>query len=731
MKILKKYMKNSIPILILVVLTFIFFAKLFYPHRSIISTSEIGISDIWHFNFPLKETLGKALKQNTFPIWSRNMSGGFPILAESQIGAFNLYNILAFKYLTTIDAYNGGYIVSFLLCAIGMYLFSRRQQFSSVVSLYISIIYTFSGFFVTHMSHFVLLQSVCYLPIILYAVDLILTGNKDVGIILTVFFLSQQIFSGFWQAVFLTLLAVFAYAAYRLYTKETQIRRVLYLCFSVVFGILISAAQLFPTFELVRLSQRSGGLDAQELTWFKYPLKHFLSFVQPFVFGNPQVGSYPHFNAFNGSLFWENTGYIGLLPLFIVCISLLKLRKIRDGVFYLFMMIVSAIFMVGGDGPLYILLTLPPFSFFRFSSRYLLLFVFFLCLLVGRGFVTIDAYCRRKTGIVRTFPWFIIALSILNIGYVWFWYHPTVPYADFQKEPAIIEYFRTLPHGNIYSYIAHGRWFNEYTKNGSAFPKRYLELRNDLIPNSNLLYDLPETMFYAALYPRRLGFFASLFENSYILESTSGATLNSTLLTVASMRNTTHITSPIELMNTDLKLVHSIPLSSFDTKQYVYIYENKKALPKYYVVNTFRNVNTVEELLSKLKSESFDIASEVTIETPHMQFPTNTEVSYEIIPQIEHDTYVKLRTQSNTEGILAIALTYYPGWNAFIDGNKVTAFPVNLVNMGVDLPKGTHSVELKYEPDSIRYGITITLIGYAMLSLYCLIGLYRLVRRIT
>src|SRR5690606_16999084 len=75
-------------------------------------------------------------------------------------------------------------------------------------------------------------------------------------------------------------------------------------------GAGVAAVQLLPTAELLRTSQRSGGVDFDFAMNFSYAPARALNFLAPNVFGNPGDGSYITEGAF-----FEDAVYIGLLPL--------------------------------------------------------------------------------------------------------------------------------------------------------------------------------------------------------------------------------------------------------------------------------------------------------------------------------------------------------------------------------------------------------------------------------
>jgi uncharacterized membrane protein YfhO len=71
---------------------------------------------------------------------------------------------------------------------------------------------------------------------------------------------------------------------------------------------------------------------------------------------------------------------------------------------------------------------------------------------------------------------------------------------------------------------------------------------------------------------------------------------------------------------------------------------------------------------------------------------------------------------SNTNQFAVFSEIYYKdGWNAYIDGSLTPHYRVNYVLRGMEIPKGKHKIEFKFEPTVIKQGSTITLISYGLL----------------
>ena len=68
---------------------------------------------------------------------------------------------------------------------------------------------------------------------------------------------------------------------------------------------------------------------------------------------------------------------------------------------------------------------------------------------------------------------------------------------------------------------------------------------------------------------------------------------------------------------------------------------------------------------------------------------------------------------------------YYPdGWNVYIDGNLVEHYRANYILRALTIPKGSHTIEFKFEPQVIRTGSTITMLSSVTLLLLLISGLF-------
>lgn len=87
---------------------------------------------------------------------------------------------------------------------------------------------------------------------------------------------------------------------------------------------------------------------------------------------------------------------------------------------------------------------------------------------------------------------------------------------------------------------------------------------------------------------------------------------------------------------------------------------------------------------------------------------------------------VRLEVETPTPVFLVLADTYYPGWTATIDGAPARVYRANYIFRAVRVPPGVHRVEFRYEPETFRRGLVITVgsaVGVSLLWLGLRLGL--------
>lgn len=78
---------------------------------------------------------------------------------------------------------------------------------------------------------------------------------------------------------------------------------------------------------------------------------------------------------------------------------------------------------------------------------------------------------------------------------------------------------------------------------------------------------------------------------------------------------------------------------------------------------------------------------------------------------------------TSRSGILTSSIPYSKGWTATVNGHKATIVRTNQAFVGIRLPRGTHSVMLKYQIPGLKVGAIISLFGIIWTIIWALVTL--------
>lgn len=125
------------------------------------------------------------------------------------------------------------------------------------------------------------------------------------------------------------------------------------------------------------------------------------------------------------------------------------------------------------------------------------------------------------------------------------------------------------------------------------------------------------------------------------------------------------------------------------------------------------------QAIARLAADDFDLRRAAVIgeplDTPLAEAATSTVTVVEFTPN-------RLKAEVNTSDrrLLVFSQIYYPGWQAQIDGQPAELRRVNVIQQGVVVPAGAHTVELIFSPGSFWVGLIISVIAL-LISLVMLI----------
>lgn len=696
------------PFVAIVLIIFTFFSKLFSP-LSIFITPDYGRSDSWHLSIANKYYLAQELKKNRIPIWNPSIGTGFPTLAEGQTGIFFLPNLILFRLFPFVFAYNLNLVLTFLIASLGTYLFARSVNLSKLPSTYAALVFALSGFLVVHVQHLHLIQTASLMPLLFWAVNEFFKKKQFFYLLILSQVLSQQLFAGFPQLVFYGLVALAIYSisiSFSIFKRASvQIKFLILIVSAVILGFLISAVQVLPTAELLKLSSRQGD-PRQVLSQFPYKGTNLLQFLNPFILGSPKDATYPRWVPGKWGIFWENTAYVGILPLAlaltVIARSLLKRTKKFYIIYSLALItLVSVLFTLGELSPLHPIFSFPPFSIFRVPSRFLLVTQF--------GLVVLSAICLQKIA-SKKIATFIVLLSIINLFWLFFSYNPVGKAQDWFANPKTASFLKETAHQRIYS-IGHPiPWNKHFLSGGWRDTSYYFFARNSLDQNSNLIFDIDQFGTYESLPTQREDVFDTLISNGIGTLGNEQTIPKNTAQLLASF-NVSHIITPFEIKSTFFQKKFEVQDGQDNTFK---VFENTIKAQRVFITNKYQLGSTIPEIAQKMTQFGFDPLSQVVLETnPHIDSQNSLTSSSAIIK--EGPTQVEINASSSAEALLVLADSYYPGWQAYINNLQTPIFAANINARAVKIPSGQSKIIFKYQPRSLKIGLLISVLASVLI----------------
>ncbi len=236
-----------------------------------------------------KFLLTHYLQKGIAPLWNPYSFIGLPFLADIQVGAFYLPDIAIFSIFAPVESHNISVVLHLLFATIGFFLLFKKLDISEKAAATSSIILGTTGSFLSKLFFLNMLATFSYLPWLV----LISIGKKNIIPKLAIA-TCLMIFAGHPVAAMYVLLAV---AIFNLIHNFGKWRHLFYVGAGLILGLLLSAIQLVPFWQLKNLSVRDE-LSFLDFANGSLHLKNLLNFLSPFKdqFENG-IDKYVHFGT--------------------------------------------------------------------------------------------------------------------------------------------------------------------------------------------------------------------------------------------------------------------------------------------------------------------------------------------------------------------------------------------------------------------------------------------------
>ena len=796
---MKKVISYTLPIFVIFLAAFIFFWKFFLkgliPIPADITVGMyhpwldykwgyiVGVpvknsllSDVVSQIYPFRTLAMSLVKQGITPLWNPLMFGGYPLLANPQVGLFNPTNIF-YLFLSFPKAWGLQVVFQPFLAGIFTYLFLHSLKLGKIASLLGCLIYAFSGFIMIWLEWNVHGFVVAFLPLCLYLVnEYYLFGRSWAGPMLSIG-LCLQIFSGYPQVVFYSISVLIVYVLIMFGFRQ---KKNVFLIVWLFLGVALSAIQLLPTMELFSLSQRK--LETLENGSSFLPWQYLLSLFAPDYFGNITTG-----NFWGKGDYTANIGYSGIASLILAVISFREGKRSKTIAFFWLLLILSLLLAL--PTPLAIFVNNLKIIGLQSASMGRILFVtnlsiavlaafsfdllqkedfktkniksaFFGLMVIGGVFLgtflankiflssainsndrflqeVVESWSRNlRVGMKNLILPGLIASSVIFLLWI-----SSFRLKLLKKASLFLIFLITI--GELFRF---GWKFNPFTDQKLIFPETpaisFLKNQKgifrvdggDAIPMNMLMpYGLESFSAYDPLYPLRTAQYLSLSDNGSIKNPKSRYgqfdKYTSRLLDLA---NVCYVYS-VKKDKDGKDSIFGLPSYKIQFEKYKTVFEDKAVavlentfcFPRAKLFYDYEIIKNDSEIAKRLTGVSFDIRRKIILEKETKVMVNNQNKKDE--GKIEWTFYRQgkesIKVSSILPSFLFVAESYYPGWKATVDGQETEIFRADFAFKGVFVPPGEHVVEFTYDPFSYKLGRAISLISLWLIFILLMISL--------
>jgi len=164
-----------------------------------------------------------------------------------------------------------------------------------------------------------------------------------------------------------------------------------------------------------------------------------------------------------------------------------------------------------------------------------------------------------------------------------------------------------------------------------------------------------------------------------------------------------------------------------DEEKNIFPFTNDDANGNAWFIEEFKGVNSANDEIKALDSLDTKRVAVLNIDKYNNVSNSTFKVdSTALIKVVEYKpNYIKYASNNANDGFAVYSEVYYgDGWKSFIDGKETPHIRVNYVLRGMEVPKGNHTIEFKFEPDVVKTGSNIALASSILFGLLFFGGLY-------
>jgi len=142
------------------------------------------------------------------------------------------------------------------------------------------------------------------------------------------------------------------------------------------------------------------------------------------------------------------------------------------------------------------------------------------------------------------------------------------------------------------------------------------------------------------------------------------------------------------------------------------VYENLDAKPRARFIHKLIREDSKDPLLQIQSDSRLTPGNAVVADYPDgspMEYPNSTKAKVNFLS--DEPEYVSLQVESPAPGFVLLADSFYPGWQATVDGVSAPIYRANYAFRLVPIPAGSTTLEFRYRPKSVLVGAVVTIVS--------------------
>jgi hypothetical protein len=328
---------------------------------------------------PIKLELKRALDQGTLPFWSDKLGFGMPLLAESHAAALYPPNHLIYRLFDVSTAYRLSMWLHNVLIAAATAAYARFLGITPWGAALAGVSFALCGFQAIHSSHEWAYHTLAFLPIVLFCAEKYLATGRLLWMTLLALASGVTWTLGHFQVQTWTCLILGVITVWRVLFDRAPFIRSAGVMVALMWGGLIAAAQLGPSWEVAR----SVGQQDRDRVYYSFPYEHWIEPFFPAIYRD--LDPEGDWTALKTSGY-EGAFYVGTIPLVFAIVGALS-RNARSRVWVVVTVLTLALATMPrwwALGYEWFLMT-PGISLFRCPARWTVFASLGLSILAGAG----------------------------------------------------------------------------------------------------------------------------------------------------------------------------------------------------------------------------------------------------------------------------------------------------------------------------------------------------------